>query len=114
MTSDDWQCELCCEPIGTKPHVRIAGDIAIRDGADKEFVSLSDDEIMVFAMFHSKCLLETRNKKFSGDSHVLFLRQAREVIEKAELCEACDAVAHEMAAISTPKTRLTVLQGGVA
>jgi hypothetical protein len=112
MQSEDWQCELCCEPIGDAPHVRIAGDVAVRDGSD-EFVSLSDDEIVVFAMFHSKCLLETMRQDFTGENRVPFLRQARGVIEKSRLCDCCDGMSRGVA-FPQKRSHLAVIQGGVA
>jgi hypothetical protein len=85
--STGFVCELCStEVLEGEPFIRISADPAIQ--IDGEITSLTDNEIIVFSVYHSSCLMNTYdNPDISTD----YIHEARIAIGTFELCDECKA-----------------------
>lgn len=105
--ADDFVCDLCTEAIRPgEPHVRIGADAVVHDGQGR-YGALSKNEVVVFAAFHSECLLDTMDNEDCDD--VPYIYEARALLERSVLCEKCE---HKIHPAQAPRLRLTVLEGG--
>lgn len=105
--SDEWLCGLCEELIEEgEAVVRVAADAAIGDG-EGGYESLVDREVMVFAIFHSQCVVDTMGDERYWD--VPYLLEAQQILAEAPLCECCrKAITPEPEAV-----KFRVFDGGV-
>lgn len=105
--SERYLCEVCDEPVEEgEPSVRIAADSAMSDG-DGGCQSLTNREVMIFALFHSQCVISTYYDDFYDD--VQYIDEARELISEAPLCNECHGEIFQKS-----KPVLTLLQGGIS
>ena len=109
--ADEWVCELCLKPVAEgEPHVRVAADVASRKG--EKFVSLINSGILVFAVFHSECVLSTMGKDYCEDTEYIW--EARKMMEHVDLCDECKSKIPSQASVVPRPTmqHLILLQGG--
>ena len=103
---DGWVCGICLEVVKVgQPAVRIAADSAISDG-EGGYSSLTNREVLVFALFHTGCVMETMHSDACED--VDYIEEARDILREAQLCEHCEAQVRGPA-----KPKFTILSGGV-
>jgi hypothetical protein len=70
-----------------QPQVRISADVATREKG--EFLSLNDNEILIFAVFHTECVIATMDDEECDDTPYVW--EARSLMELADLCDECRA-----------------------
>jgi len=104
-----WVCGLCCESVNEgQPTVRIAADSAMSDGGGG-CESLMNREVLVFALFHSKCVVETVHNDDCDE--VDYIEEARDIMREAPLCEDCRLQIFEPE--QAKRSHLVLLQGGI-
>ena len=118
MTNKDdvnFVCELCIEPVHDyEPHVRIAADAAMRDDQGK-YGSIISNKMMVFAVFHSECLIDTMHRSDCDD--VPYIWEGRSLLNGVQLCGTCSSRNHrhgENKTMPRVNRQLTLLKGGLA
>lgn len=106
-------CELCVEEVHDyEPHVRISADAAVRM-ATGAYGSLMDNKMMVFAVFHSDCLMETMEREDCDD--VPYIHEARSLLHGAELCNDCSRkIGKEEPKVARVTRHLVLLRGGLS
>lgn len=104
MESDDvFVCELCCLPIEIdQPQIRIGADVVVKQAAN-DYRSLTDNRVMVLAVFHSECVRATMCRE-DCDS-LPYINEARLLINETETLPA---------AKDEEKCRFIILKGGLA
>jgi hypothetical protein len=71
--------------------------------------SLTGREVLVFALFHSKCVVETA---YDIDcDEVQYIEEARDIIREAPLCDDCRLQVFEPE--QAKRSHLVLLQGGL-
>jgi hypothetical protein len=101
--SDRYECGLCAEEI-------LDGDRVIRLAAESsEEAAMGSTDILVFATFHSTCVVET----FKDDlcDEVPYIEEARESLMTSPLCECCIEKVHPAV---KEKSAFTLLRGGLS
>lgn len=105
--TDNWGCDLCCESIEEgEPLIRVAADSAFSDGVGGCEVN-RPRRIMLLAVFHSKCILETMHD--DDYLQIDYVREARDIVNSSPLCECCKTQA------TSPKQRrahFRLIEGG--
>jgi len=102
-------CELCAEKVlDGEPHIRISADVAVRGKG--HYGALNDNRILVFATFHSDCVMATMHN--SDCDEAPYIWEARAVLENGVLCDGCrDRVSPP---VQKRPHGLTVLSGGLS
>jgi hypothetical protein len=82
MSDLSFRCELCGDPINSGDRtIRVAAEMCTSDGLGGG-TKRPDDEEVIFAVFHAKCVLETYA---SRDCDVVpYVIEAREVLSESE------------------------------
>lgn len=89
-------CEICgCAVEVGDAAARVVADSGISDGHGGVYQSEVDEEV-VFAVFHTSCLIETRRQQ--GCDSVPYVEEAREVVDGKP----------------APRPRLVLYRGGLA
>lgn len=108
-------CELCAEHITEgQPHIRISADAAVHDGKGN-VGALNGNKILVFAAFHSECVMDTMHNSECDD--VPYVWEARSIFQhqNSDLCDECRDRVVDKSEIREQRKfpRLTVLAGGL-
>jgi len=104
---DGSMCTVCLEFIGKgESSIRISAELSISNG-DRGFVTGAGREILVFAQFHSRCVVETAMDVECDD--IPHIWEARDLMSEMTLCEDCHP---KMSGQQGPK--LTLLRGGTS
>lgn len=103
---EGWVCGICFEVVKDgQPAVRIAADTAVSNG-EGGYSSLTNREVLVFALFHSECVMETARSEECDD--VEYIEEARDILREAQLCDCC-----RTAMFGSSRPALTLLRGGM-
>ncbi len=118
MTDDSeemqaWICQLCTEFVNDEdPQITIAANVIMV--RDDQLHELGGGEEMIFAIFHSKCVVDTMDMEHCDD--VPYVWEARDLLKASVLCDECHAlVSDDDPPKPEPKKRpnhLTVIKGG--
>jgi hypothetical protein len=100
--SDKYECGLCAEEI-------LDGDRVIRIAAESaEEAAMGSEDVLVFAVFHSTCVVETFKDDLCDD--VPYIEEARESLMTSPLCDCCTDKVHP---VVKERLELTLLRGGL-
>ena len=105
MSDGLWVCGICSSEVEDgEAAVRVAADAAVSDGQGG-YESLTNREVLVFAIFHSRCVVDTMSDSSLLD--IPYLSEARQIIRTAPLCVCC-----QKQVFGPTKPVLTVMNGG--
>lgn len=78
MKTNNFECELCQKCIKcNEPHIRIGVDSVILN-KDNSYTSTMDNDVVIFALFHHKCVLNTIDSR--EHDNIYFIDEARQMV----------------------------------